>query len=438
MLKNLIVLVFITTTSRNVIVHGESTSIPNHYFNVLDFGAKADRTTDNTEAFSKAILNASSISGGVVYAPPGFYVFNGHLNIPSGVTLKGSYHSVPSHDLRNGPPQHDGTFLVPREGRGDASKEPFLHVGANAAVASLVIYYDQQETVQLPVPYPWTILMDGNNAAVTDVELLGSWRGINATGAGRHYIARVQGQPIDLGVFVDQTYDIGRMENIHFNPWFSSSQPFMSYQLTYGRAFVLGRSDWEYVFNTFSFGYSIGYHFIETSTGSMNGNFLGLGADLAVNASVRVDASQQAGLLITNGEFTAFHDKTWLPIDTSVESSQVVVTKDNAGPVKFVDSSFWGPTSQIALIDGTGTVTFDSCEFVEWDEQAGDGRAALRVLGSGSLILNGNHFNQNKKQVELGANAKRLVMIGNIFEGPQNISVASNTTQLHVGYNAGA
>ena len=59
----------------------------------------------------------------------------------------------------------------------------------------------------------------------------------------------------------------------------------MKWQLTHGRAFVFGRSDWEYVLNTFAFGYAVGYHFIETPTGSMNGNFVGLGADLAVNAS---------------------------------------------------------------------------------------------------------------------------------------------------------
>ena len=124
-----------------------------------------------------------------------------------------------------------------------------------------------------------------------------------------------------------------------------------------------------------------------------------------------MDASQPAGLLITNGEFTAFHSEQWLP-HSKVESSQVVVTKDNTGPVKFVDSSFWGPTSQIAMVDGSCTVTFDSCEFVQWDEQVKDGRGAIRVVGSSSLILNGNHFNQNKRQVELGENAKRLVMIG--------------------------
>merc|ERR1712190_141830 len=31
-----------------------------------------------------------------------------------------------------------------------------------------------------------------------------------------------------------------RLEDIHFNPWFSSGHPFVYYQTTYGRAFVMG------------------------------------------------------------------------------------------------------------------------------------------------------------------------------------------------------
>ena len=44
---------------------------------------------------------------------------------------------------------------------------------------------------------------------------------------------------------------------------------------------MIGRSDWEYFLDTFCFGYSIGYHFIKTDSGAMNGNFLGIGADLS-------------------------------------------------------------------------------------------------------------------------------------------------------------
>jgi len=72
--------------------------------------------------------------------------------------------------------------------------------------------------------------------------------------------------------------------------------------------FVVARSDWEYFFNTFAFGYSVGYHFIASSAGSCNGNFLGIGADMAVRASVLVDSSDVFGILISNGEFTSFVD----------------------------------------------------------------------------------------------------------------------------------
>jgi len=58
---------------------------------------------------------------------------------------------------------------------------------------------------------------------------------------------------------------------------YSSNKAFISWQLTHGRAFVFARTDWEYVFNTFAFGYAIGYHFLASKEGSCNGNFLGIG-----------------------------------------------------------------------------------------------------------------------------------------------------------------
>ena len=194
------------------------------------------------------------------------------------------------------------------------------------------------------------------------------------------------------------------------------------YQYQYGRGFVFGRSDWEYVFNTFCFGYAVGYHFLKTSTGEMNANLLGIGADLAVNASILVDASQAPGLLITNGEFTAFHSSTWLP-NSNVESTHVVVTDANAGPVKFTTSSFWGPSSQIADIAGSGTVSFQNCQFVEWDEQAKDGRAAIRTRSAdASVIVSSSTFAQSKRQVDVSGGAQKLVFANNIVTGPCNIT----------------
>lgn len=198
-----------------------------------------------------------------------------------------------------------------------------------------VASHSAQSRFGVPAPYPYAVQLINMNAAVTDVEILNAFNGISAVGAHRHYIARIQGQPLNVGVYIDSTYDIGRIEDVHFNPWYSTDIEFMSWQTTHGRGFVFGRSDWEYVFNTFCFACMVlavfvcfcliflnhldayGYHFVETPTGTMNGNFLGLGADYACNASVQVDASQAPGLLITNGEFTAFHNKQFAPNSTA-------------------------------------------------------------------------------------------------------------------------
>ena len=129
------------------------------------------------------------------------------------------------------------------------------------------------------------------------------------------------------------------------------------------------------------FRYAVGYHFIERATGSMNGNFLGIGMDLATNASVLVDQSQPMGVLITNGEFTAFCDAdlTFCPSETA-DPHHVVVTANNNGAVKFVNSAFWGPAPQIAQVDGKGTVTFSQCHFDAWDRHLKNGECLTQVF----------------------------------------------------------
>ena len=43
-----------------------------------------------------------------------------------------------------------------------------------------------------------------------------------------------QGQPINTGIYIDQTYDIGRVEDVHWNPWYSQSPAFVAWQLLNG------------------------------------------------------------------------------------------------------------------------------------------------------------------------------------------------------------
>jgi hypothetical protein len=249
----------------------------------------------------------------------------------------------------------------------------------------------------------------GKNPAVLQAELLNPYNGIDATQNERHLIRDVQGQPLRRGVLVDQIYDIGRIENVHFNPWWSNKPKLLQWQMEHGEAFIFGRADWQYVFNTFCFGYNAGYKFIKTKGGVCNGNFLGIGADDCYTALV-VEDSAPYGVLISNGEFVSFHG----PDPTMIE-----VKPSHTGSVRFANCAFWGPCNQIAKVAGQGTVGFSDCTFVQWDRK-NEGRHALQFSG-GSVIVRGCEFQAKKPQIDLGEQVRRAVVTGNLLTGKTSI-----------------
>jgi len=380
---------------------------------VRDFGARGDGRTDDTASFQQA-LDAAGQAGGTVHAGRGTFFFAGHLNVPSGVALEGIWKSVPSHtgirDRGGIKPTADGTTFLITENPGTEAGTAFITLNDNSTLKGVVLYYPNQKTDEPPVRYPYAVAMRGNNPAVLQVEMLNPYYGIDATKNNRHLIRDVTGQPLRLGVMVDGIYDIGRIENVHFNPWWSMSPKLLQWQMENGEAFVFGRTDWQYVFNTFCLGYRVGYRFIQTREGMCNGNFLGIGADDCYTA-VAVESSPRFGILITNGEFVSFHGP---------DPTMVVVGPANAGSARFVNCAFWGPCNQIARIAGRGTIGFGDCTFMQWDGR-NEGRAALQVQ-AGSVVIRGCEFQEDKPQIELGEKVRRAVISDNLFTGPERIA----------------
>jgi len=408
------------------LVYADENRAGGFYIDVRSHGARGDASTDDTAAFQHALDAAHKAGGGTVYAPPGRYLFRGMLVLPEGVTLRGSFSCVPSHngirDKGQPKPGDDGTALFVDAGRGTEEGTPFLTLNSNSSVCGLSVYYPEQRSDAEPIPYPWAIAMRGKNPAVFDVELLNPYQGIDASQNERHNIRNVTGQPLRRGIWVDAIYDIGRIENVHFNPWWNSHSKAYQWQTQNGEAFIFGRSDWEYVLNTFCYGYRIGYKFVETSTGGCNGNFLGIGAD-DCNRAILVEQAAPYGLLITNGEFTSFHGE---------DPTMVEVRATNRGVVRISNSAFWGPCNQIAKIDGRGTVGFSNCTFVQWGKEGI--RAAVQAAG-GSILIQGCEFRENKPHVWLGKDVEAAIITGNLFRGPSQIENDS-TKDVQIGLNA--
>jgi hypothetical protein len=379
---------------------------------VLDFGAKGDGKTDNTAAFQEA-LGSFGTKGGTVYVPRGNYLFAGSLNIPQGVTLKGSFESVPAHngirDKGLPSPGDDGTTFFITGGKGDENAAPFITLNTNSTLRGVVMYWPLQNPESEPDAYPWAVAMRGKNPALLDVEMLNPYNAIDASKNERALIRNISGQPLRRGIYVDEIYDIGRIENVHWNPWWSANPTLFNWQKKHGEAFIFERTDWHYVFNTFCYGYSIGYKFGSSKSGACNGNFLGIGAD-ACHTSVLVEQSAPFGLLITNGEFVAMNGEN---------PTMVVVSESNRGNVTFSNCAFWGPCNQNAIINGQGAVTFSDCIFVQWDRNR-EGRSAIQVNG-GSAIIRSCNFMANSPQITVGENVSRFIASDNIVRGKVRI-----------------
>ena len=195
---------------------------------------------------------------------------------------------------------------------------------------------------------------------------------------------------------MDAIYDIGRIENVHFNPWWSSHSKGLCVSDDARRGVYL----WP----------------------SWLGDYLGIGAD-DCNRAVLVEQRARYGLLIANAEFTSFHGD---------DPTMIEVREANKGVVRLSNSAFWGPCNQIAKIAGTGTVGFSECTFVQWGKE---GRRAAIQASSGSVLIRGCEFLENKPHILLGEEVTRAVVTGNLFSGPAQIENHSRR-DVQIGLNA--
>lgn len=401
---------------------GQPPSAIRTHWNVTEMGAVGDSKTDNTAFFQKALDAAHKAGGGVVNVPAGRYRLNGTLSIPAGVTLQGTYHAPPT-TLRNASGELSGSVLLAYAGRGSAQGAPFIRLaGSNAVLAGMIVTYPEwKQTDVPPVPYPPCVLSeDTENVGVLDCLLLNPYEGIKLVRAHRHLIRNVTGYPIKRGLYVDECYDIGHIENVHFWPFgvlYKPDDPFCLWVNTQGVAFELARTDWHYVSNTFCFGYGVGYKFSESKAGSTNGNFLGIGADSCQRAVV-VEQAQPPGLLITNGEFVgrwSSQDAVCIEIGPKVE-----------GKVSLTNCSFWGPIDRCVWMRGaSGQFTANACHFVNWDNR-NVGSPALQ-FDAGRAIVQACTFEQEGLHLRVGEKVTSAIVMGNQASGGVQVENRAGT-----------
>ncbi len=327
-------------------------------FNIRAFGAVDDGVTDSTAAIQRAI-DAASAKGGVVFIPTGRWLCKGHFELKAGVHIAGVNRGtailgagdwLDPHAHRR--PRKRGRAAVHRDAQyfvvGVAFTIPEQKVDDIRWHPSSRCRFAQTRRTRRLSLSTARFRTSPSSTAITESEQVRQRTAVTASWA-------CMGRYCGAASLVDWTGDIGRIENVQFHSHFWANKAYagdwtkvFAYMQTHLEAFVFGRTDWEYVTNTFVFPAKVGYRFIETANGASNGQFSGIGAD-ACDTAVLVEAVQPQGLLITNGEFNSHR---------VVRATQVVIEKTARGNVRFVNCGFWGPVEHNAMVRGDGYTSF--------------------------------------------------------------------------------
>lgn len=378
--------------------------------NAREFGARGDGAADDTRAI-QAALDAAAAKGELVKLPEGVYAVRGVLAIPEGVTLEGAWRGPHTSQLDK------GTTLYAYAGRDDPAGAPFISLKTGSTIKGVTIFYPEQKVGDIH-PYPWTIQGQGQHYNVIDVTIANAWDGVDCGTFHNegHHLRNVLLCAVHRGVLIDRCSDIGRVENVHIHNvyWWRVSPP---YRLTgdqvkaleaYTRenliGFIIGRTDWEYISNSFVIWARIGFHFRRVAEKTGNVLVTQSGSDLGPVA-VKIDELQEhAGVAFENCQFMSGFE----------------IGPQNKGPVKLANCGFWGRAgagSQMVL-DGAGTVTLTATHFHQWD-QAREGKPCIEARG-GSLILQGCDFmgpGNASPHIRLGKGVKSAAIVGNRFQG---------------------
>lgn len=328
-------------------------------FNVVAFGADSSGKQDATDAFQKALDAAGRAGGGTVYVPSGHFLIAGHLHVPTGVELRGSF-DQPHYT------SDPGSILLPTGDPGKAQGPAMIQLAAHSGVRGLTIWYPKQRPVKV-TPYPWTIRSRGKGCWVIDVDLANAYQGVDMASypSDGHLLRAVEGQPLKTGIEVGK--GSGAVVDCHFNPGFflhSKSLPAPAGAFVGGKKFV---DSWAFILkhlNAFvfkdcphelqvnNFAYAVDNGLILDGCG---GRVINWGSDNS-RAGVTVRRVAKSGIEMVNTQLTAFGAGT---------IGCFHVTRSFSGRLLAANTLCWAHQAPTALLRGSGTVVLQQFNTLE-------------------------------------------------------------------------
>lgn len=158
--------------------------------------------------------------------PSGSYLIETHLVIPESVALVGNWEAPSTFERKAA--KIAGSVMLAVEGAGKPDATPFIAMKTNSAIKGLTIFYPEQTNTNPPVAYSWTVATaegGATNVSIIDVLMVNSYQAVDfgSYPSARHCIRNLNCHALYRGIYVDNCFDIGRMENVHLWPFWDGS-----------------------------------------------------------------------------------------------------------------------------------------------------------------------------------------------------------------------
>lgn len=231
-----------------------------YFFNVRDFGATGNGSDDDRAAIQQAIDAAANVKGGTVFFPAGTYLIQASLQVNGLVTLLGSGWGTNSAQLDR------GSFIYFQS---DFTGNAINVNSRSVTIERLGFRCDQPGNSENWSPNSfgggYAIHVKEDDVTLKDIFLFNVTKGINLSNRdhsiGRIRLENIFGQPLEIGINVDNALDVIRIDNVHFWPFWSSEAHVSNFQLRNARGLASFKNDNPFYSNIFCLQYRFGMYF---------------------------------------------------------------------------------------------------------------------------------------------------------------------------------
>jgi hypothetical protein len=355
--------------------------------NVKDFGAVGDGVVDDTAAIQNAINSGKAL----VFLPEGNYKVTASITIPENVTLEGTLQPMQTGVLWNYSTSqwripNNATVISVSFGSGGSSKtNAAIRLSNESCVKGISFYYPSQNgDTSTPTQYPPTISLKPRTtgtlsldtvtgASIESCHFCNPWNAIDFSDRNGRLLAKnLCGFAYNNFIYVDNSYEVNRLQDIQLNPINSYYGNFgggnileWQYVNQTGSALKIGKADAIEINNVFSFGFWNGIYISLFDTNAPNGIFIKGGGFEGCAFPVKITKSFRR-IIFTGVQFGAL-----LLGGTGSEPCQAITINSDIynqnlpHEIKFVNCSVFQSYLQAVVMYNVTDVTFSSCGFYQ-------------------------------------------------------------------------